>query len=354
FIQRTIYTKKIDFKTQAKVSLIASLGSGFLGVLSALLSLGVWSLVIQQISRQVLLSFFLWAYSEWRPSLVFSKESFRDLFGFGIKILGANVLNTFFRNIFTFIIGKIYSTEQLGQYTRAEQFNAIFTNNFTAILQRVSFPMLSSIQDEPKRVTYMFRKSIIYSSIITFSAVLFLAAVAKPLIFLMIGEKWSNAVTYLQIMSLYAILYPLQNLNLNMLNIAGRSDIILNLEFVKKIVFIPVFIVGVYFNIKAMLWTTVIYYYLEFLLNTYYIERYFHYGVYKQVKDLIPILVISFSVSIIVWGINLFEISNVLSLTLQVLTGCLLYFFVFRLIPISEYRELKIIIKKEINKLAKI
>jgi len=345
-IQRTIFVKKIDFKTQAKISLIASIGSGIIGISLALLKFGVWSLVAQQLSRQALLSVFLWLFSTWRPKFTFSKESFKELFGFGSKILIANLVNTFYQNIFYTIIGKLYSTEQLGKYTRADQFNTIFTNNLTLVIQKVSFPILSSIQEDRDKLTFVFRKTLIYSSIITFAFVLALAAIAKPLILILIGYKWIDSVQYLQIMCLYGMLYPLQIVNLNMLNVQKRSDLILKLEIVKKIIFVPVFIVGFYFSLIDMLWAAVIYYYIEYFLNSFYSKRYFGYGTLKQIIDLFPIYLISFLVAISIWSITLLNLSNISTLIIQVFLCVLLFPLSYKLIGLVEYKELKQIVLK--------
>jgi len=348
-IQRTIFIKKIDFKTQAKISLIASIGSGLISISLAYFKFGVWSLVVQQLSRQLLLSFFLWLYSNWRPSLIFSKESFKELFGFGSKILLANLVNTFYQNIFLSIIGKLYSTEQLGKYTRADQFNGIFTNNLTLIVQKVSFPMLSAIQDDREKIRTLFRKTLLYAAIVTFSLVFFLAAVAKPLILVLIGQKWIDSVEYLQIMCCYGALYPLQNINLNMLNIQKRSDLVLMLEILKKIIFIPVFIVGFYFKLQYMLWAAVIYYYIEFVLNSYFSERYFNYGTWKQIKDLTPVFFTAFFISICIWAITILNLSALLTLFIQLIAGIILFPVSYKMIGQPEYVELKQIVLNQIK-----
>lgn len=343
-IQRTIFIKNIDFRTQAKISLIASLGSGFIGISLALLEFGIWSLVVQQLSRQVLLSFFLWFYSNWRPRFIFSKESFNELFGFGSKILVANLVNSFYQNIFLTIIGKFYSAEQLGKYTRADQFNVIFTNNLTMIVQKVSFPMFSDIQDDKEQLRQLFRKTLVYAAIITFSFVFFLAAIAKPLILALIGEKWLDSVSYLQIISFYGVLYPLQNINLNMLNIQKRSDLVLKLEILKKVIFVPVFIIGFYFELKYMLWAAVCYYYVEFIVNSYFSERFFKYGTWKQVKDLFPVFITSAIISLFIWSFTLLQINIYITLIIQIAAGVFMYPLGYKLIQLTEYFELKRIV----------
>lgn len=150
-IPRTHFVREVDFKTQTKVSLISSVSSGFIGIGMALGGLGVWSLVGQQLSRQLLNTLFLWIYSKWHPVWEFSMKSFKELFGFGSKLLLSGLLNTAYNNIYYIVIGRFYTSVQLGQYTRAEQFNMIFSSNLTSVVQRVSYPVLSSIQEEPER-----------------------------------------------------------------------------------------------------------------------------------------------------------------------------------------------------------
>jgi teichuronic acid exporter len=150
-VQRSLLVKEVDFKTQTNISLIASIISGIVGITMALKGFGVWSLVAQQILRQLLNSIFLWVFNKWRPALEFSKDSFQELFGFGSKLLISGLMDTIYNNIYFLIIGKYYSAVQLGQYTRAEQFNSIFSSNLTSLVQRVSYPVLCSIQDDDER-----------------------------------------------------------------------------------------------------------------------------------------------------------------------------------------------------------
>lgn len=344
-VQRTDLVKKIDFRTQALVSLIASIGSGIIGISLALLKFGIWSLVWQQLSRQILISLFLWIFNRWRPTINFSKDSFKELFGFGSKILFANLINTIYKNIFNIIVGKVYSPADLGQYNRADQFNMVFTNNLTTIIQRVSFPTLSSVQNDRVKLTTLFRKFTKYSALVSFPLMLGLAAVSKPLVILLIGPKWIDASKYLQIMCIYAISYPLTIINLNMLNVEGRSDIILKLEIIKKLLFLPVFIVGFMTNIIYMLWAAVIYYYIEFFLNGYYSEKLFNYGTKKQLKDVLPILVISVLISFAMWLISFVSLPMIFILLIQISFGLTLYIIAFEKLKLKEYIEVKSLLK---------
>ena len=249
-IPRTRFVRDVDFKTQTKVSLISSISSGVIGIGMALGGMGVWSLVGQQISRQFLNTLFLWVYSKWHPVWEFSMKSFKELFGFGSKLLLSGLLDTIYKNIYYIIIGRFYTSAQLGQYTRAEQFNMIFSSNLTSVVQRVSYPVLSSIQEEPERLREAYRKVIKITMLITFACMLGLAAVAKPLILILIGEKWLPAVYFLQIICFSGMLYPLHAINLNILQVKGRSDLFLKLEIIKKIIAMGPMVVGIVYGIE--------------------------------------------------------------------------------------------------------
>lgn len=176
------------------------------------------------------------------------------MFSFGSKLLVSGLLETIYRNIYYIIIGRFYTSSQLGQYTRAEQFNSIFSSNLTVVIQRVSYPVLSTIQDESERLREAYRKIIKATMLITFACMLGLAAVAKPLIIILIGEKWLPAVYFLQIICFAGMLYPLHAINLNILQVKGRSDIFLKLEVTKKVIGVFPIIIGVFGGIEYMLW----------------------------------------------------------------------------------------------------
>ena len=251
-IQRTLFVRNVDFKTQTKVSLIASLSSGAVGIGMAYGGCGVWSLVGQQISRQLMNTVFLWIYGKWHPALEFSKRSFRELFSFGSKLMLSSLIDTIYKNIYYLVIGRFYTSATLGQYTRAEQFNSIFSTNLTAVVQRVSYPVLSSIQNEPDRLRDAYRRVIKTTMLLTFACMLGLAAVARPLIVLLIGEKWLPAVGYLQILCFAGMLYPLHAINLNILQVKGRSDLFLRLEIIKKVIGTLPIVLGIFYGICSI------------------------------------------------------------------------------------------------------
>ena len=224
-IQRTILTKEINFKLQTKISLVASIGSGAVAISMALSNYGVWSLVVLTLGKVGLNSLFLWIWAKWKPLFVFSKKSFIELFSFGSKLLLSGLIDTIYRNVYYLIIGKFFSAAELGYYTRADQFQTLPSSNLNGVISRVSYPILSSIQDEPERLKSNYKKLIRSTMFLTFFLMLGLAAVAKPMVLTLIGEKWLPSVIYLQMLCFVGMQYPLHSLNLNILQVKGRSDL---------------------------------------------------------------------------------------------------------------------------------
>ena len=333
------FVKEINFKTQTKVSLIASISSGVVGIGMALAGMGVWSLVGQQLSRQLLNTVFLWIYCTWRPVWEFSMQSFKELFGFGSKLLLSGLLDTIFKEIYSLVIGRCYTSAQLGQYTRANQFNQIFSSNLTTVIQRVSYPVLSSIQDEPERLREAYRKVIKNTMLISFACMLGLAAVAEPLIVLLIGEKWLPAVGFLQIICFSGMLYPLHAINLNILQVKGRSDLFLRLEVIKKIIAIGPLVLGILFSIEYMLWGSVCTSLIAYFLNSYYSADLIDYPTKAQVKDILPTFTVSLVTAAAMWGLTFLPLSYWLILPLQCLLGIGLSVLIYERLQLPEYLD---------------
>lgn len=352
-IQRTILVKKVDFKTQTKVSLISSISSGVVGIGMALNDYGVWSLVGQQISRQFLNSVFLWIYSKWFPKLQFSIQSFKELFSFGWKLLASSLIDTVWNEIYQVVIGKCYTPTALGQYTRAQQFAVICSSNLINVVRRVSYPVLSSIQDDKIRLKNAYRKIIKVSMLVAFTLMLGLAGVAKPMVLSLIGEQWLPCVPFLQIICLQMMLYPLHALNLNMLQVQGRSDLFLKLEIIKKIIALGPLLLGVFVNIYWMLGSSVVTGFISYYLNAYYSGPFLNYSIKEQVKDILPSFGVAVTMAIPVFAMSWIPINPIILFLLQILLGIVIIVSLCEIINFPEYIELKGIAVPIINKLIK-
>jgi len=352
-IQRTIFVKKVDFKTQTKVSLISSIASGAVGIGMAVGGCGVWSLAGQQISRQFLNSAFLWLFSNWYPKLQFSFKNFKELFSFGWKLLVSGLIDTVWREIYQVVIGKCYSPATLGQYTRAHQFASICSINLTTVVQRVSFPVLSSVQDDRERLKNGYKRIIKVTMLLTFTLMLGLAAVAKPMILALIGEQWLPCVPFLQIICLRMMLYPLHSLNLNMLQVQGRSDLFLKLEIIKKIIAIGPLILGIFVNIYWMLAGSVITGFISYYLNAYYSGPFLNYSIKEQVKDILPSFGVAVAMAVPVFAMSFIPLNPFLLLPLQIIVGAVITIGICEVKKLPEYIEIKDIAMPIINKVIK-
>lgn len=340
-IPRTILVKKIDFKTQTKVSVISSVVSGVVGIGMAITGWGVWSLVWQQLSRQMMNTLFLWVFCKWIPVWEFSMKSFKELFNFGYKLLFSGLLDTIYKEIYYVVIGRFYSAADLGQYTRAQQFNIIFSSNLTSVVQRVSYPVLSSIQEESERLREAYRRVIKLTMLVAFACMLGLAAVAKPLILILIGEKWLPAVPYLQIICFSGMLYPLHAINLNILQVKGRSDLFLKLEIIKKIIAVGPIVVGIFYGIEYMLCGSVVTSFIAYFLNSYYSADLINYPTKEQLKDIFPTFAVSLIVAAFMWSFSFLNIATYIQLSVQIVVGLVFAFAIYEKLQLSEYLEAK-------------
>ena len=311
-IQRTRLVKNVDFKTQTKASLISSLASAAVGLGMAFGGLGVWSLAGQQISRQLVNTVCLWLLNRWKPSGEFSWSSFREMFGFGWKLLVSGLIDTVWREISQLVIGKCYSTETLGQYTRGKQFSDIFSSNMTSIVQRVSYPVLFG-----------------------------LAAVADSLVVVLIGPQWREAAHYLQILCFSACLYPLHAINLNMLQVQGRSDLFLKLEIVKKIIAIGPLLLGIFIGIDWMLWGWVVTGIISYWLNARYSGTLIGYPIRAQIKDILPSFGVAAVMAVCVFPLSLLDLRPIWTLPVQLCAGAAIVIGLCEAFRLPEYLEIK-------------
>ena len=195
--QVTILTKNIDFKTKTKASLVSAIISGVIGIVMAFMGYGVWSLVAQQLSKQLLYTLCLWVLNKWWPKFTFYNDSFKYMWGFGWKLLVSGILNNVWNQLYQVVIGRCYTSSTLGHYTRANECASIFSSNLTTIIQRVTFPVLSELQDDKKKLLVSYRKLIKVSMFVTVICMFALGAMAEPMIYSLIGPQWHQAATFL-------------------------------------------------------------------------------------------------------------------------------------------------------------
>ena len=339
-IQSARLSIAIDFRSRAIISITVTLVTGALGLWMAYSGYGVWALVMQSVVSSLLRTILLWAFVRWMPKLVFSWKSFKELFSFGSKLLASGLLDTAYNNIYTLVIGKVFSSSALGVYSRADSLAQYPSSNITSVLQGVTFPVLSSIQNEPERLTSAYKKFIRLSAFVVFPLMIGLSAVADPLIRFVLTDKWEGAIYLLQIICFSMMWYPVHAINLNLLQVEGRSDYFLKLEIIKKIQGVIVLCITIPLGLVTMCYGRVVYSVLCRVYNTYYTKKLIDYGFASQMKDLLPILAHSLVMGVIVWMIVLFLPSLWLQLVVGVIAGAAYYLVGAYIMRFDELNEL--------------
>lgn len=326
-IQHLNLTIDLNFKTLAKVSFIGAIVGGAAGLLCAYNGLGVWSLVIQQMTTTSTRVLLFWILVHWRPTCFFSKASFRNMFGFGSKLLISGLLNTVYDNAYDLVIGKVFSAATLGNFSRASHLANFPSSNITGIFQRVTYPVLSKIQNDPEKLRLGYLKFLNMATLIIFPLMIGLAAIAKPFVLLVLTEKWFNVILILQIICIAQMWYPVHAINLNILQVLGRSDLFLKLEIIKKIAGITILVVTIPHGIIALCYGQWVSTCFSLVVNTYYSGKLLNAGLLTQLKMYIPTLLNSLVMGAICISVTklLPEQEYALQLALGIVTGAIYY-----------------------------
>ena len=353
-VQKIILVRRIDFRTQAWISLVSSFAAAVAAVVMAFYGFGVWSLVVLQVGKLAVNTILLWSVSKWYPGLCFSRKSFRDMFSFGGRLLITSIISAIWSEMYSFIIGKMYSSSVLGQYSRADKVKNMVTSNVSSVMQKVSYPVLASIQDEGERQINVYRKILKTTVLISFTAVFGVWAVAGPFILTFFGDQWLPAVGYLRIMCFSGLFLPLMMCSANVINADGRSDITLVLEILKTVMGLIPVVFGIIFSVEALLWSMVGVSFILFVVHAAYVSKVIHYSVGRQLADILPTLCVSIVMALIVNAMNMLAIPQWLLLLLQICAGgtivVLAYEFVYKS---TEYRDIKNELFRLIRKIEK-
>jgi teichuronic acid exporter len=348
-IQITQLTKRIDFKLQTRITVLFSIGSGVISIWMALNGFGVWSLVAKSLSQYALQSFFLWFWNGWRPSWLFDKKSFKEMFSFGAKLLASGLIDTTFKNIYYLVIGKYFSAVELGYYARADQFQNLPSQNLTGVIQRVSYPVLASIREDVVKLKAAYKKLIRSTMLFSFVFMIGLAAVARPLVITLIGAKWLPCVIYLQLLCFVGMFYPLHALNLNMLKLEGRSDLFLRLEIIKKSLAVPMIVIGVFYGMKILILGMLITSILAYFINSFWSGRLIGYSSLEQLKDIMPSLLLASAAGAATYSVG-FILKTVpwLTLIIQIAIGAMFVFVAGEILGIGDYLYIKRVVKEHL------
>ena len=284
-VQRARLMSQVDFKSLAQINVISTIVSGIVGIGMAYMGFGVWSLVGMTMCSSLVLIVVFPFYSKWRPSISFSKSSFRNLFGFGSKLMFTGVMSVIVNNISTLCIGRYYKSDQLGYYTRASHFSELVSFTVFEVLGNVTFPVLSNLQDDRERLVAVYRKSLFFVAMIIFPLMVLCTLLAKPIVIILLTEKWLSCVVLMQWLFLARMFTPISAINMNVLNAIGRSDLFMKLDFAKIPLDILILAATIPIGVKAIVIGSFVNSFICFFVNAYLPGRIFGYGGLHQLFD---------------------------------------------------------------------
>lgn len=325
-VQQAYVQKTMQFKRFFWATLGGTFASAIVGIAMAYMGFGVWALVWQQISNQAFNTVMLWLTLKWRPQKKFSFQSMKELFSYGWKLLCSSLIDTGYNNIYSLVIGKFYSSADLGYYNRGKQFPMLVVNNVNTAIDSVLFPVLAEVQDEKQRLKSMTRRAIVTSTFLIFPAMAGLAAIARPLTLILLTEKWLPAVPFIQFCCLTYAFWPIHTANLQAIKAVGRSDIFLKLEIIKKVMGIIILIVTTPFGLYVMMLGNSISAILGSFINAFPNKKLIGYSYGEQVRDMLPSFLLSLAMFGIVLSIDLLNMNVWLTMVIQISVGITVYF----------------------------
>lgn len=348
-VQRANLLAKLDFKTIAVVNICSVTVSGVVGIWMAYARYGVWALVGQQMSSMFTSSCVFWLFGKWHPTAPFSKESFRNLWNFGSKLLATALVSTILREINSIAIGRIYRSEELGYYTRAVQTSDMVALTTNEVINAVTFPVLSSLQDNREQMVSVYSRMLGMTAFFIFPIMTGLAVVAKPFISVLLTDKWLPAVVLLQWLCFARMFTPISSLNMNILNAIGRSDLFMKLDFSKIPLTIATMAITIPLGVEAMVIGSFISTFICYFINAYLPGKLFNFGVKAQFRIFWRIILSTGMMATATW-LSIFKIDNsILQLTIGILIGIISYVVFSWILRIKELIEVKNIICSKIH-----
>lgn len=329
-VQTAKLTSEVNFKALAKANLVASPLSGIIGICLAYIGWGVWALVCQNLLSAAFRLIAIVLQCRWFPKWRFSRQSFDELWGFGKNMLGACLLTSIYFNLDSIIIGKFFTSSALGNYSRGTQIAKLPVDSINGVLNNVTYPVLAKLQNETERLLAAYRKYIKLTSMCIFFCCILMAALAKPLILFLLTDKWANAIIYLQVFSFAIMFDHLCVINLNLIKIKGRSDLILKLEVIKRIISFAILFAAIPFGVLGICVSKVIYSIIAVYINTYYNGKLFGMGFISQFNDYSKYLIFAFLTCIPAFIISLLNLPNIVALMAGVAVSASAYMFLLR------------------------
>ena len=324
-VQRAKFTIALDFRTQAIIALTAALIQGAVGITMAYSGCGVWSIAWSGVAGATANCLLYWVLGKWRPKLRFSHASFKEMFSYGSKLLVSQLLDVTWKNIYPLIIGKRFPAAELGFYSRANHYVKLPSTTFSGVIERVTFPMLVEVKQDDATLHRQFSMLFKLSAYIFFPLMAGFAILARPLIIEMLTEKWEPCIIYLQILCMGLILYPIHALNMNLLQVKGRSDLFLRLEIIKNVIGVILLLATMNVSVMAMAYSMLVNSVASQIVNSWPNRKLLDYRYSEQIGDILPNILLAAAMGLAVYPIASLPVPTILVLVIQFFLGASIY-----------------------------
>lgn len=346
-VQHSYVSRKMLFRKFFFSTLAGTIISGIVGIVLALKGYGVWALIFQYLTNSVIDTAVLFFTISWRPTFVFNLASAKDLVSFGWKVLAADLIGSIYNNLRQLLIGHSYSASDLAFYNKGKQMPELISNNIDTSISSVLFPAMSNHNDDIEKVKQLTRQSIELTSYIVFPLLFGLMFTAKPLIFVLLTDKWADSIIYLQIICIARALMTVSNANLQAMKAIGRSDTVLRLEFIKKPIGLLMILVAMRYGVVMVALTMPLYSLYSMIVNMSPNKTLLRYGTKEQLLDIMPAFLLSMAMGIVITVINFFINNHYIMLITDILFGVFTYFGLSYVFKVKSFTFLlnKIVLK---------
>lgn len=338
-IHTTYLQKNLKFKAPSIIGIISVVISGATSIVLALKGIGVWALVTNTVLQSLITTVLLWKVSKWRPLPIFSIKSLKSLFAYGSKILVAGILNSVFKNIYFLVIGRFFQAESLGYYTRANQFTNLPLNTITLVITKVTYPVFSSIQDDIPKLTIGYTKSIRMLSAVALPLMGIMYIIARPIIMIVLGDKWLPVVPYWQIMCLYSWIYVVYTINNLIITAKGYSGYYLRIQITNKILIVLSILVTYRYGITTMIYGHMAATIVTYIIGSLYLKKIMNISIFYQIKNILPFIISAGFIIVSSLPLNRMHLNEYGTLISNLATGTMVYIFFLWLFRVDELKQ---------------
>ena len=306
-VQRNQLQKQLKFKPLSIVTLVSAIIALSVTIVMAYKGFGVWALVTQHILVALIPAIAFWFFVKWRPKFIFSWKSFKELFSFGLFMFLTHLINQFSTQLQGLLIGRFYNASTMGYYSKARRTEDLASTSISSVMTQVTYPLYAEMQDNKQALAGVIKRITMTLAYFSFPLLFILLLTAKPLFVILYSERWLQSVPYFQVLCIAGLAGCLQAVNYQSISAIGKSKTMFIWTVVKRVAGISAVIVGlIFWGMKGLLAGVVFNYWFSYFVNISLVSKHIGYKWYQQIKDLLPVGIVSVIIAVICYSIGHF------------------------------------------------